>query len=66
MRILRSALSLGSSTISWSQPTPVRRSAMALASGGVTLERRFARVDDHEIIAEPMHLVEVPPHRAAT
>src|SRR5215217_6900148 len=36
MRILSSALSLGSSTISWSQPTPVRRSAIALASGGVT------------------------------
>ena len=36
MRILRSAVSLGSSTISWSQPTPVRRSAMARASAGVT------------------------------
>ena len=30
------------------------------------LERRFARIDDHEIIAETVHLVEVPPHRAAT
>ncbi len=29
-------VSLGSSTISWSQPTPVRRSEMARASAGVT------------------------------
>ena len=36
MRILRSAVSLGSRTISWSQPTPVRRSAIARASAGVT------------------------------
>ena len=28
------------------------------------LERRLARVDDHEIIAETMHLVEVAPHWA--
>jgi hypothetical protein len=26
----------------------------------------LTRVDNHEIIAEPMHLVEVPPHRPAT
>ena len=38
----------------------------AVASAGVTSNGVFARVDDHEIIAEPMHLVEVPPHRAAT
>ncbi len=35
MRIRRSALSLGSSTISWSQPTPIRRSAMLRARVGV-------------------------------
>jgi len=27
-------------------------------------ERLLAGINDHEIIAEPMHLVEVPPHRA--
>ena len=39
---------------------------MALASAGVTSNGSFARIDDHEIIAEAMHLVEVPPHRRAT
>ena len=37
---------------------------MARASAGVTSNGVFARIDDHEIIAEAMHLVEVPPHRA--
>src|SRR3954447_13749150 len=36
MRILRSAMALGSSAISWSQPTPGRRSAIARPSDGVT------------------------------
>src|SRR5438270_3602099 len=36
IRMRRSASSLGSSTISWSQPTPLRRSAIARARGGET------------------------------
>src|SRR6185369_8911178 len=63
IRILRSADWLGSSTISWSQPMPVRRSASARARRR-DVERRFARIDDHEIVAEPMHLVEVAAHWA--
>ena len=51
-------LSLGSSTISWSQPTPVLRSAMARASGSSHRQRLLARVEDHEVVAEAVHLVE--------
>ena len=35
---------------------------MARASAGVTSNGVIPRVDDHEIIAEAMHLVEVAPH----
>ena len=42
----------GSTTSTWSQPTPKRRSASARICAGVSVERRARRVDDDEVVAE--------------
>ena len=66
MRIRTSASLDGSSRISWSQPMPVWRSASALASAGVIVDRLLAPVEDDEVVAETVHLVELPRHARAT
>ena len=47
----------GSIVSNWSKPTPVWRSAMRAICAGAA--RRRARIDDDEIVAEPVHLAEM-------
>ena len=53
-----------SMTISWSQPTPVRRSASARTCADAGRERPRPRVDDDEVVAETVHLGEREPCHA--
>ena len=48
----------GSMTMSWSQPTPVCRSAMARTCSAFSASGAAPRVEDDEVVAEPMHLDE--------
>ena len=48
----------GSMTMNWSQPTPVRRSAIAAARAGGEAERAGAFVEHDEVVAAAVHLEE--------
>ena len=52
----------GSMTMNWSQPMPVRRSAMAAARGGREAERAGALVEHDEVVAAAVHLDERDAH----
>ena len=58
MRMNTSALRDGSSAMSWSQPIPSLRSAMARTASGAERKRARPRVEHDEIVAEPVHLAE--------
>ena len=45
--------------ITWSQPMPVLRSAMALACPSSMRNGVRARVENDEVVAEPVHLAEM-------
>ena len=58
IRILTSATSEGSSRITWSQPTPGAPVGDRPRPRRVHRHRALARVEDDEIVAEAVHLVE--------
>ena len=51
----------GSITMNWSQPTPVWRSATAPRLGIAQRQRLRPRIDDDEVVAQPVHLDEGRP-----
>ena len=58
MRMRTSAVFEGSSMISWSQPIPFLRSAMALACASLDGAAVRAGVENDKVVAEPVHLAE--------